>query len=336
MTESLQSTGHASAQPDETPELSVITQQRNRFVFVSMAAIVVSFVHMAAALVLFSEATWYERGAALGMTALVDLATWAVAEYLDYAARRELTRSPWTKVLFGFALVISMFLNGAYLWANRPPDKDLPEVMSAGIAIAFAVFTPLLIAVASLIRGELTNDRMTLLQTAQVEQTARHHLAMVESELRTTRAQLAQLERERAQLSDHAATDAHERAQLRAQLAHLENERAQLEQERAHLADRAAQAGERSAQEHAQRAQLERTAAQAQQETAQLRAQLAQLQSELADARATEPIDLVSLAQGLIERGISQRETAQLVGLKESTLRNRLKALSNGHLNGVA
>lgn len=141
-------------------ELEAIDRQQRRFSRLSLLAIVVSFVHMAAALALFSGAAWYELGAALAMTALVDVATWALAGYFDYAARRRLARSVWIKATFGFALAISMFLNGAYLYANRPPS--LPGWMSVGIAGAFAVFVPMLIGVASLIRGELEDDRLRL------------------------------------------------------------------------------------------------------------------------------------------------------------------------------
>jgi uncharacterized membrane protein len=148
----------------EELEIHAIDRQQRRFGWLSILAIVVSFVHMAAALALFSRAAWYECGAALAMTGLVDVATWGLAGYFDYARRRRLSRSGWIKALFGFALVISMFLNGAYLYANRPPADVLPEWMSIGIAAAFAVFVPMLIGVASLIRGELEDDRLQLQQ----------------------------------------------------------------------------------------------------------------------------------------------------------------------------
>ena len=145
-------------------ELRAIDRQQRRFGRLSLLAIVVSFVHMAAALALFSGAAWYEVGAALAMTALVDVATWMLAGYFDYAARRQLACSRWIKVTFGFALAISMFLNGAYLYANRP--ASLPGLMGIAIAAAFAVFVPLLIGVASLIRGELEDDRLRIEQQA--------------------------------------------------------------------------------------------------------------------------------------------------------------------------
>jgi hypothetical protein len=145
-------------------ELSAIGRQQRRFGRISMLAIVVSFVHRAAALVLFSRASLIEQAAALAMTLLVDIATWAIAEYRDYAKRRNLARSRWVGTLFLLALAISMFLNGAYLYANRPPASALPEWMSVGIAAVFALFVPALIGVASLIRGELEDDRLQLRQ----------------------------------------------------------------------------------------------------------------------------------------------------------------------------
>jgi hypothetical protein len=166
----LSHTDHAGraqlARPALELELEAIDRQQRRFSRLSLLAIIVSFVHIAAALALFSGAAWYEVGAALAMTALVDVATWALAGYFDYAARRRLARSIWIKATFGFALAISMFLNGAYLYAHRPPS--LPGWMSIGIAGAFAVFVPMLIGVASLIRGELEDDRLWLQQQASL------------------------------------------------------------------------------------------------------------------------------------------------------------------------
>jgi hypothetical protein len=154
----------------EALELHAIERQQRRFGWISVAAIVVSFVHMATALALFSREALIERGAALAMTALVDVATWAIANYVDYARRRQLTRSSWVKGLFAFALAISMGLNGAYLYAYRPSADVLPTWTSILIAFAFAVFVPMLIGVASLIRGELEDDRLCI-QQAQARQT---------------------------------------------------------------------------------------------------------------------------------------------------------------------
>jgi hypothetical protein len=148
----------------EALELHAIERQQRRFGWISLAAIVVSFVHMATALALFSRESLIERGAALAMTALVDVATWAIANYVDYARRRQLTRSSWVKGLFAFALAISMGLNGTYLYAYRPATDVLPTWTSILIAIAFAVFVPMLIGVASLIRGELEDDRLCVQQ----------------------------------------------------------------------------------------------------------------------------------------------------------------------------
>jgi hypothetical protein len=151
-------------------ELHAIERQQRRFGWISVAAILVSFVHMATALALFSRESLIERGAALAMTALVDVATWAIANYVDYARRRQLTRSSWVKGLFAFALAISMGLNGAYLYAYRPSADVLPTWTSILIAFAFAVFVPMLIGVASLIRGELEDERLCI-QQAQARQT---------------------------------------------------------------------------------------------------------------------------------------------------------------------
>lgn len=145
-------------------ELDAIQRQQRRFKWVTYTMIGVSFIHMFAALALFSGAEWYEQLAAAGMTLMVDIATWALAEYHHYAKRRQLARSGWVRVVFGVALFISCTLNGSYLYANRPGEQQLPAWVSIAIAVLFALFVPMLIAVASLIRGELEDDRIQVVQ----------------------------------------------------------------------------------------------------------------------------------------------------------------------------
>lgn len=148
---------------EQTPEaldLVAIDRQQRRFSLLSLATIIVSFVHMVSALALFSGDHWYEGIAAMLMTGLVDFATWAVAGYIDYAKRRGLSRSRWVLLLFYSALGISGGLNFAYLYANRPTADQLPSWASIAIACVFAFFIPACIGVASLIRGELEDDRL--------------------------------------------------------------------------------------------------------------------------------------------------------------------------------
>lgn len=145
-------------------ELNAIKRQQRRFAWITYTMIGVSFVHMFTALALFSGAGWVEWLAAAGMTLMVDLATWGLAEYHHYAKRRKLARSAWVRVVFGVALFISCTLNGAYLYAHRPSEQALPAWMSIVIAVLFALFVPMLIGVASLIRGELEDDRIQAMQ----------------------------------------------------------------------------------------------------------------------------------------------------------------------------
>lgn len=145
-------------------ELNAIQRQQRRFAWITYTMIGVSFVHMFTALALFSGAGWLEWLAAAGMTLMVDLATWGLAEYHHYAKRRKLARSAWVRVVFGVALFISCTLNGAYLYAHRPNEQALPAWMSIVIAVLFALFVPMLIGVASLIRGELEDDRIQAMQ----------------------------------------------------------------------------------------------------------------------------------------------------------------------------
>ena len=118
---------------------------------------IVSFIHMVAALSLFSDGSFFGNIAAILMTALVDGATWVVANYKDYSKRRNKQRSWLVSTLLYVALFISFSLNLAYLLIHRP--VALPPLVAYGIALAFSLFIPLCIAVASLARGELEDDK---------------------------------------------------------------------------------------------------------------------------------------------------------------------------------
>lgn len=159
-------------------EAETIRRHMRRFSWLSTATIAVSFIHMVGAIALYSpEATGLlavmHMAAAVGMTALTDLASWVVANYLHYAKRRKLTRSGWIKALFAFALVITLGLNFAYLWKYKPAATEIPIWTSALIAGAFGIFIPMCIAVSALARGELEDDLGRKLQTI-AEREARH------------------------------------------------------------------------------------------------------------------------------------------------------------------
>ena len=146
--------------PEPTPidgELAAIDRQQRRFFWLSIATMVVSFVHMVGALALFSDGSFIGMAAAVLMTALVDGATWVVTGYYDYAKRRNLTRGWLVLALLVVALLISCGLNLAYLIQHMP--ASLPPLIGYVIAVAFALFIPLCIAVAASERGQLEDDR---------------------------------------------------------------------------------------------------------------------------------------------------------------------------------
>ena len=132
-------------------------RQQRRWSWLSIATMIVSFIHMVAALSLFSDGSFFGNIAAILMTALVDGATWVVANYKDYSKRRNKQRSWLVSTLLYVALFISFSLNLAYLLIHRP--VALPPLVAYGIALAFSLFIPLCIAVASLARGELEDDK---------------------------------------------------------------------------------------------------------------------------------------------------------------------------------
>lgn len=145
-------------------ELEATDRQQGRFSWITVAMIAVSFVHMVSAVALFSGGAWYEMAAAAAMTLMVDVVTWAIGSYKDYAKRRSLKRSGWVQTLFIFSLLLSFGLNLAYLLTHMPPDDKLPWYVSVAIAIVFSVFIPAVIGVAALIRGELEDDKVQLKQ----------------------------------------------------------------------------------------------------------------------------------------------------------------------------
>lgn len=147
-------------------EIGATDRQQRRFTWITIAMIGVSFVHMFGAVALFSGGQWYEYAAAALMTGMVDVATWALGSYKDYAKRRQFSRSGWVHALFLFALALSFCLNLAYLLTHMPSVDILPVPVSIAIAVLFSLFIPSLIGVAALIRGELEDDKIVARQGA--------------------------------------------------------------------------------------------------------------------------------------------------------------------------
>jgi hypothetical protein len=112
------------------------------------------------------------------------------------------------------------------------------------------------------------------------------------------------------------------RAQETSELVEL---RAMLTQER-----------DQHAQARTENAHLRADIAHEQNRTAQLTAHYEQTISQLREAAAHPPVveglDLLKVARRLREADVSLRETAELIGLPESTLRGRLKSSTNGVL----
>ncbi|MFD3165500.1 hypothetical protein [Herpetosiphon sp. NSE202] len=154
-----------SRKPAELVELEAIDRQQQRFFWLSLGTIVVSFAHMVGALALFSDGSVIGKIVAGLMTLLVDGATWVITGYYDYAKRRQLKRGKLVALLLGVALVISFGLNLIYLVTHMP--STIPTWIGWCIAIAFALFIPLCIAVASAERGQLEDDKIGLQITPQ-------------------------------------------------------------------------------------------------------------------------------------------------------------------------
>lgn len=130
-----------------------------------------------------------------------------------------------------------------------------------------------------------------------------------------------------------------EAARLAGELAHAAPLAAQTGQEAAHWQQRAAHAEAEAAQRSTELARAEQEAARAraeaahtEQEAARLRRELAQRDEEAARLLHAGDLDLLAIAQKLSQGGTGWREIGTLLRVPESTLRNRLKARTNGHL----
>lgn len=155
--------------------------------------------------------------------------------------------------------------------------------------------------------------------------------------------EIARLEADLAQACADLAQKDESFAQLRSQFTHQSSESVRRGEEATRLRDELTQ-------ERANRARMEQESAQQKAERAReaerLRVHAADLAQQLRDAQAaigqrdttinelsrTAEIDLVELASKLKENGLTWRDIEGLLGISQSTLRSRLKARTNGHL----
>jgi hypothetical protein len=263
-------------------------------------AIVVSFAHMVTTIALYSSGAWYAGLVAGAMTLLIDIAIYELIEYL-LGAHRAGWRPAWPVPAFlALAIVLSISLNGAYLWAYRPPAAVVPDWLSMLITSALAVFVPGWIAIAAIMSAELEGRRAA--HQAQVDELAQ--LRADVAELRTAaqdrdqaRARVAQLEGETARLLPDLAQQSESLAQLRATLEDRTREAAQWSAQVAHV-DQAARAA-----------------------VAQRDTEAAILRAQLDEARAVAELDPRDIAHRLREAGVATRTIARGLERPESTVR---------------
>lgn len=288
------------------PKLDMFTLHARRFTILSWLAIGVSYVHQADALLRFSGPSSLDIAAALGQTAIVDLALWMLGEYL-YEARRAGRKAGWAQLAFLIAIIVSIGLNFVYLYTHRPPADVLDLDLSTLISAVFATFIPLLIGVSGLIRADLSRWREEAAGKAAEAWELR-------SQARQARAEATELAR---QLRDAqaAATAAHGSSTEQARQAHAAATEAHA---RATAAERLATERERLATEQAR--QLAEVQAQATALARQLRD--AQAQATALPTRATVA-ERLRLA---IDGGATVASLARETGWKESTLRDMVAA----------
>lgn len=277
-----------------------------RFWWLSATAIGVSYVHQAGSLLLFSGDTWYDTAAALGQIGIVDAGLWMLSEYL-YEAAQAGRRRGWAILAFLIASVVSVGLNFTYLWTNRPPPETLNEWMSGAIASVFAIFIPLLIGVAGLIRADLARWRGERV----AEQSS---AAQLRVEARQARAESTALTRELAQ-ARAALAEAHARATA----AHGKG------------AEEARQAHARATEAHARATAAEQQATEQARLATEREQQSTALTRELAQARAAATAlptraTVAARMRAALDAGATVAALAKETGWKESTLRDMVAA----------
>lgn len=293
----------AAAQPAER---DMFTVHSRRFWWLSLVAIVVSYIHQATSLLLFSGDYWFDWIAGLGMTAIVDVGLWMLSEYL-YEATQAKRRRGWATLAFLIALAVSVGLNYVYLWTNRPPPQTLDEWSSWIIASVFALFIPLLIGVAGLIRadlarwrGESAAEQASAAQLRKEARQAHGQVAELARQLEQTRAELAEAHA-RATAAHGTGTEEARQAHARATEAHG---RATVAEQQATAAARRATVAEQQATELAR--ELERAHAAA----------------TALPTRAT----VAARLRAAIDGGATVAWLAKETGWKESTLRDMVAA----------
>lgn len=152
--------------------------------------------------------------------------------------------------------------------------------------------------------------------------------------------QLADLRVRFADLSQRFADASQQLADLRARFAHRDQDAAHEQQRVADRDQEIANLRNQLAHNQQQLAERDRQSASASREVGQLRNQLADRDRLIADLSQPLPdssqLDLLAIAELLKDSGVSWARIAGMLNLPESTLRSRLKARGNGHLNGVA
>lgn len=276
-----------------------------RFTILSWLAIGVSYVHQADALLKFSGPGYLDILAALGQTAIIDLALWMLGEYL-YEVRAARRKAPWAQLAFGIAVIVSISLNFVYLFTHRPAATVLDGSLSTIIAGVFATFIPLLIGVSGLIRADLARWEQEAAGQAVDLRTA-------QQDARLARAEATELARQLADAEARAAAQ-HGTSTEAARLAHAE----------------ATAAHARATELARQIAEHERAVTAATRRATDAEARATALAQELAAARAeaTALPTRAAVAARLkaAAREMSAGELARATGWKESTLRDWIAA----------
>lgn len=198
-------------------------------------AIGVSFAHMMTTIALYSSGEWYAGIVAGAMTLLIDVAIYELIEYLLGAHRDGFAPHPAIPLFLALAIVLSVGLNAAYLWGERPPAERVPTWLSVVVVGALAVFVPGWVAVAAVMSAELEGRRAVGQAAAQE---AAQEAAQLRTALDDARAAVARLEGEAARRLPDLARQADEAARLRAT---IETQAREVAQARASAAQEAAQ-----------------------------------------------------------------------------------------------
>ncbi len=133
--------------------LITMETQKQSFFWLALGVIVVSFVHIAAVVSLFSGEGFLDRVAAILLAVVVDVYLAMASWYIDFRKQKGYGVSAQVWAVTMLALCVSLGMNLAYM-VNHMPD-GIPLWLAWPVAIGFSVLTTAIVWISSVISSEV-------------------------------------------------------------------------------------------------------------------------------------------------------------------------------------